>query len=324
MKAIVQDRYGSADVLELKTIDRPTAGDDQVLVNVHAAGLDQGVWHLMAGMPYLVRMAFGLRRPKMPVPGLDFAGVVEAVGAKVTGFQTGDEVFGSGQGAYAEFALAKAKDVLHKPTELSFEQAAAIPVSALAALHGLRDHGAVQPGQHVLVIGAAGGVGSYAVQIAKTFGAEVTGVCRTEKTDLVRKLGADHVIDYAKEDFTRGAERYDLILDTGGHRKVSHLRRALTERGTLVIAGSETDAKWTGGLGRAIRATLLSPLVRHRLKMYYSAVNQEDLRTVTDLVVSGKVTVPIDRTFPLSGAPDAIRYLRDGKVQGKVVITVQD
>lgn len=320
----MQDRYGSADVLELKTIDRPTAGDDQVLVRVHAAGLDQGVWHLMAGMPYLVRMAFGLRRPKMPVPGLDFAGVVEAVGAKVTGFQPGDEVFGSGQGAYAEFALAKAKDLLRKPAELSFEQAAVIPVSALAALHGLRDTGDVQPGQHVLVIGAAGGVGSYAVQIAKAFGAEVTGVCRTEKTDLVRKLGADHVVDYTKQDFTRGPERYDLILDTGGHRKVSHLRRALTERGTLVIAGSETDAKWTGGLGRAIRAVLLSPLVRHRLKMYYSAVNQEDLRTVTDLVVSGKVTAPIDRTFPLSGVPDAIRYLRDGKAQGKVVITVQE
>lgn len=319
----MQDSYGSADGLELRTIDRPTAGDDEVLVEVHAAGLDQAVWHLMAGLPYLARMAVGLRRPKMPVPGLDFAGVVNAVGAKVTGFQPGDEVFGSGQGAYAEYALAKAKHLLHKPAELSFEQAAAIPVSALAALHGLRDTGNVQPGQHVLVIGAAGGVGSYAVQIAKAFGAEVTGVCRTEKADLARKLGADHVVDYTKEDFAAGLERYDLILDTGGHTKVARLRRALTERGTLVIAGSETDGKWFGGLGRPIRAVLLSPLVRHRLKMYYSAVNQEDLRTVTELVVSGKVSPAIDRTFPLHAAPDAIRYLRDGKVRGKVVIAVR-
>src|SRR5919106_4593185 len=235
MKAIVQDRYGSADVLELGQVDQPVPGDDEVLLRVHAAGVDPGVWHLMTGLPYFVRvMGFVLRRPKFRVRGRDVAGHVEAVGTNVTHFKSGDEVFGICDGSFAEFATAKEVALAPKPAHLSFEQAAAVPISGITALQGIRDKGRVKPGQKVLIIGAAGGVGSFAVQLSKAFGAEVTGVCSTTKLDLVRSIGADHVIDYTRDDFAEGAQRYDVILDIAGNRSLSHLRRALTARGTLV------------------------------------------------------------------------------------------
>jgi NADPH:quinone reductase-like Zn-dependent oxidoreductase len=237
-KAIVQDRYGSPDVLELKEIERPSVGEQDVLVRVHAAGVEQGVWHLMAGLPYLVRvMGFGLRAPKIPVRGMDVAGVVEAVGGSVTGLRPGDEVFGTCDGSFAEYARTEEERLAPKPANLSFEQAAAVPISGCTALQGLRDSGELRAGQRALIVGAGGGVGTFAIQLARAFGAEVTGVCSTAKLDLVRSLGADAVIDYTREDFTEGGEQYDLILDTAGRRKLSDLRRALTRRGTLVIVG---------------------------------------------------------------------------------------
>jgi NADPH:quinone reductase-like Zn-dependent oxidoreductase len=237
MRAIVQDRYGPTEVLELRDIPRPAPGDDEVLIGVHAAGVDRGVWHLMTGRPYLVRPAFGIRGPRTPVPGMDLAGVVEAVGARVTRFAPGHEVFGVGKGAFAQYATAPAGKLAHKPARLSFEQAGVLGISGLTALQALRDHGRVRAGQRVLVVGASGGVGTYAVQIAKAHGAEVTGVSSTAKVDLVRSLGADHVIDYHRDDFADGARRYDVILDIGGNSTLTRLRRALTPTGTLVIVG---------------------------------------------------------------------------------------
>ncbi len=243
MKAIVQDTYGTTDVLELRDINKPEIAEDEVLVRVKAAGVDRGVWHLMTGLAYPIRLAgYGLRAPKTPVPGSDLAGVVEAVGNEVTRFQPGDEVFGIGKGAYAEYARARESKLAPKPENLSFEQAAVVAISGLPALQGLRDHGRLTPGQQVLIIGASGGVGSYAVQLAKAFGAEVTAVCSTTKVDLVRSLGADHVIDYTRDDFAEGKQRYDVILDIGGNSSLSQLRRALTPKGTLVIAGGEGAA----------------------------------------------------------------------------------
>jgi NADPH:quinone reductase-like Zn-dependent oxidoreductase len=262
MKAIVQDEYGSPDVLELEDIDKPVVKDNEVLVRVDAAGVDPGVWHLMAGLPYVIRiMGFGFRAPKTRVLGTDVAGRVEAVGRDVTEFQPGDEVFGSCDGSFAEYATAREDRIVPKPANLTMEQAAAVPASALTALQGLRDQGQIQPGQKVLIIGASGGVGTYAVQLAKAFGAEVTGVCSTTKVDMVRSIGADHVIDYTRDDFAKGAQLYDLILDTAGNRSLSHLRRALTPQGTLVIVGAETGGRWLGGSDRQIRALMLSPFV---------------------------------------------------------------
>ncbi len=323
MKAITQDRYGSADVLALKEIDKPVAQDDEVLVRVHAAGVDAGVWHLMAGEPYLIRvMGYGLRRPKAPIRGLDVAGLVEAVGKDVTQFQPGDEVFGTCDGSFAEYACAHEDKLAPMPANLTFEQAAAVPISAFTALQGLRDKGQIQPGHKVLIIGAAGGVGSFAVQLAKSFGAEVSGVCSTTKVDLVRSIGADHVIDYTRDDLADGVEFYDLILDTAGNRSLSHLRRALTPRGTLVIVGGEGGGRWFGGIDRQLRALLLSPFVRQRLLMFISTENKEDLLVLKELIEAGKVTPVIDRTYPLSETPDAIGYLAQGHARGKVVITV--
>ena len=246
-------------------------GDDEVLVRVHAAGVDQGVWHVMAGLPYPIRLAgYGIRAPKNPVPGADLAGVVEAVGKDVTRFQPGDEVFGIGKGSFAEYARAREDKLAPKPANLSFEQAAAVAISGLTALQGLRDHGNVRPGQKVLIIGASGGVGTYAVQMAKAFGAEVTGVCSTAKVDLVRSIGADHVIDYTREDFAEGKQRYDVILDIGGNSSLSRLRRALTPKGTLVIVGGETGGRWLGGFDRQLRARLLSPFVGQTLTTFIS------------------------------------------------------
>jgi NADPH:quinone reductase-like Zn-dependent oxidoreductase len=325
MKAIVQDEYGTApeDVLRVAEVARPTIGDDDVLVRVHAASVDMGTWHVMSGLPYPIRVAgFGLRRPGALNPGRSVAGTVEAVGGHVTGHEPGDEVYGTCDGAFAEYARALAGRLAPKPANLSFEQAAAVPVSALTALQAVRDKARVQAGQTVLIVGASGGVGTFAVQIAKAFGAEVTGVCSTPKVDLVRALGADHVVDYTREDFADGEQRYDAILDIGGNRRLSHLRRALTPRGRLVIVGGETDGRWLGGSDRQLRALLLSPLVRQSLGTFVSSENSEDLSVLRDLVESGAVAPAIERTYPLAEVPAAIRHIREGRARGKLVITV--
>jgi NADPH:quinone reductase-like Zn-dependent oxidoreductase len=324
MKAIVQDVYGSADVLELRDIDKPVIGDRDILVRVRAAGLDPSVWHLMSGLPYLVRvMGFGLRRPKQQVRGWDVAGTVEAVGGQVTRFNPGDEVFGSCDGSFAEYARAVEDKVVAKPATVSFEQAAALPTSAVTAVQALRDKGRLATGQHVLVIGAAGGVGTFAVQIAAAMGAKVTGVCSTTKMDLVRSIGADDVIDYTGDDFTDGTRRFDLILDTAGNRPLAALRRALTPAGTLVIVGGEGGGPWLAGLQRNIGAGLLTPLVKQRLVGLFARASRADLQYVRELVEAGKVTPVIDRTFRLTEAPEAVRYLQHGRTRGgKVVITV--
>jgi len=323
MKAIVQDTYGSADVLELRDIGTPEIAAGEVLVRVRAAGVDRGVWHLMTGLPYPVRLAgYGLRAPKTPVPGTNIAGVVEAVGHEVTRFQPGDEVFGFGKGAFAEYACAPENKLAPKPANLTFEQAAAVAVSGLTALQGLRDHGRVQSGQTVLITGASGGVGTFAVQLAGVFGAQVTGVCSTTKADLVRSIGADHVIDYTREDFADGKQRYDVILDIGGNPSLSRLRRALAPKGTLVIAGGETPGRWLGGTDRQLRALLLSRFVDQKLTTFICRENHEDLLALKELIEAGKVTPVIDRSYPLSEAAKAIRYLEQGHARGKVVITV--
>jgi NADPH:quinone reductase-like Zn-dependent oxidoreductase len=324
VKAIVQDVYGSADVLELRDIDRPVIGDRDVLVRARAAGLDPSVWHLMSGLPYLVRvMGFGLRRPKQQVRGWDVAGTVEAVGGQVTRFKPGDEVFGTCDGSFAEYARAAEDKVVAKPANISFEQAAALPTSAVTAVQALRDKGRLAAGQHVLVIGAAGGVGTFAVQIAAAMGAKVTGVCSSTKMDLVRSIGTDDVIDYTIDDFTDGRRRFDLILDTAGNRPLAALRRALTPAGTLVIVGGEGGGPWLAGMQRNIGAGLLTPLVKQRLVGLFAKANAADLEYVRELVEAGKVTPVIDRTFRLAEAPDAVRYLQQGETRGgKVVITV--
>ena len=325
MKAIVQDTYGSTDVLEFRDVDRPVPTDNEVLVRVHAAGLDRGVWHVMTGLPYMIRLvvpSLGLRKPKVPVRGMDLAGRVEAVGSKVTRFRPGDEVFGWCDGSYAEYACAAEDHVTAKPANLGFQQAAAVPISGFAALQALRDVGHVQPGQRVLVIGAAGGVGSFAVQLAKAFGGEVTGVCRTSRVGLVGSLGADQVVDYTRQDVTDGTRQWDLIIDTGGHRSLSRLRRALTPNGTLVIVGSERRGRWLGGFDRQLRALALSRVVGQRLRMLSSTPRQQDLQVLRELIEAGKLTPLIDRTFPLREVPQAIRYLIEGHPAGKIVITV--
>ena len=323
MQAITQNRYGTVpeDVLRLERIARPGLAAGEVLVQVRAAGVDRGTWHLMAGQPYLMRLlGFGFRGPKNRVPGLDVAGTVVAVGPEVTRFAAGDEVFGIARGSFAEYAAAREDKLVRKPAGLSFEQAAVVAVSGLAALQGLRDAGRIRPGQKVLIIGASGGVGSYAVQLAKAFGAEVTGVCSTAKADLVRSIGADHVIDYTRADFADGRQQYDLILDIGGGSRLRRLRRALTPRGTLVIAGSE-GGRWTG-VGRQLRALMLSPMVSQRLTMYISGHRQADLEALRQLTEAGQVTPVIDRTWPLAGAPEAIRRLAAGQARGKIAITI--
>jgi NADPH:quinone reductase-like Zn-dependent oxidoreductase len=323
MKAIVRDEYGSPDVLELRDIDKPEIGDDEVLVRVHAAGVDRGVWHVMTGLPYPIRLAgYGLRVPKNPVIGSDVAGVVEVLGKNVSRFQSGDEVFGIGKGSYAEYVCAREDKLAHKPANLTSEQAAVVAISGLTALQGLRDHGRLEPEQKVLVIGASGGVGTFAVQLAKAFGAHVTGVCSTTKVDMVRSIGADHVIDYTREDFAEGDQRYDLILDIGGNSSLSRLRRALTPKGVLVITGGEGGGRWLGGTDRQLRALMLSPFVDQKLGTFVSKENHEDMIVLKELIEAGKVTPVINRTYPLSEVPEAIRYLEEGHAQGKVVITV--
>src|SRR5690349_5195082 len=325
MTAIVQDRYGSAPegLFRLVEIDRPVVGDGEALVRVHAASVDRGTWHIMAGLPYPIRLAgFGLRRPKYANPGRSLAGTVEAVGAAVTGFAVGEAVFGVGDATFADYAPARPDKLAAKPANLTFEQAAAVPVSGLTALQAVRDHGRIQADDQVLVIGASGGVGSSAVQIAKAFGAEVTGVCSTAKVDSVRALGADHVIDYTREDATDGRHRYDVVLDTGGNGRLSRLRRALTPTGRLVIVGGETDGRWLGGSDRQIRATLLSVFIGQKLGTFVASEKAADLSALRELIEAGAVTPAVDRTYPLTGVAAAIRHLLDGRARGKLVVSI--
>ena len=325
MKAVVQDDYGSApeDLLRFAEVAKPSMGDDEILVRVRATSVDRGTWHLMAGLPYAMRLAgFGLRRPKALNPGRSLAGTVESVGKDVTGFQTGDDVYGAATGVFAEYAVAGAARLALKPANLSFEQAAAVPISGMTALQAVRDQARVQAGQKVLIIGASGGVGTFAVQIAKAFGAEVTGVSSTAKMDLVRGLGADHVVDYTTDDIADGEHRYDVILDIGGNRRLSHLRRALTPHGRLVIIGGETGGRWIGGFDRGIRGQLLSPFVSQKLGSLMASENSEDLIVLRGLLEAGTITASIDRTYPLGDAAAAIRHMIDGHARGKVVITV--
>jgi NADPH:quinone reductase-like Zn-dependent oxidoreductase len=320
MRAIVQDAYGSADVLRLAETDKPAIAANEILVQVRAAGVDRGTGHLLAGQPYLMRIiGFGLTRPKQRVPGLDVAGTVVAVGSGATRFRPGEDVFGIAQGSFAEYAAAREDKLARKPPGISFEQSAVVAVSGLAAIQGLQA-GGVQAGQKLLIIGASGGVGTYAVQLAKAFGAEVTGVSSTGKVDLVRSIGADHVIDYTQEDFADGVHRYDLILDIGGNSPLSRLRRALAPKGTLVIVGGE-GPKWTG-VGRQLRALALSPFVGQRLTFFVSKHRQADLETLGRFIEAGQVTPMVDRTYPLAEVPDAIRHLEAGQARGKIAITI--
>jgi NADPH:quinone reductase-like Zn-dependent oxidoreductase len=324
MKAIVQSSYGSADVLQLRDVDRPSIKDDEVLVEVRAAGVDPGVWVLMTGRPYAVRLGFGLRRPKVAARGRDAAGVVAAVGARVTRFRPGDEVYGTClSGSFAEYARTPEPRLAVKPANLSFAQAAAVPVSGVTALQAVRDVAQVRPGQRVMVIGAAGGVGSYAVQLARALGAHVTGVCGPDKASLVRSLGAEDVIDYTRSEVDSGGVRYDVIIDTAGNRPLSRLRRALAPRGTLaIVGGGHADAPVLGGLDRLLRAGLLSMVVGQRLRGVMARENAGDLDELRRLIEAGSVTPVIDRTYPLADAADAMRYLAQGHPAGKVVVTV--
>ena len=325
MRAVTQDRYGSSDILELSTVDEPTIGADEVLIEVAAAGVDRGVWHLVTGRPYLVRLAgYGITKPKTPVPGLDVSGRVVAVGDQVTRFQVGDEVFGIAVGAYAELAAAKEEKLAHKPSALSFEEAAAAAISGITALQAVADVGELQAGQSVLVIGASGGVGSYAVQLAKALGAVVTGVASRRKTDLVRSLGADHAIDYAEADYLDGRIHYDLIVDIGGLNSVTRLRRALKKTGTLVIVGGEGGGRLTGGIGRQLRAKLLSPFVPQRLTFFISTEHSSYMERLGQFMEQGDVTPAVGRRYRLEEAPEAIADLEAGRTRGKSVIVVRE
>ena len=324
MRAVTQRAYGSSDVIEVATVDRPAFADDEVLIEVVAAGLDRGVWHLMAGRPYLIRvMGFGLTRPKNPVLGMDVAGRVVEVGDGVTRFAVGDEVFGIGRGTYAEYAAAKESKLVHKPEGVTFEQAAASAISGITALQALTTVGRLEPGQHVLVIGASGGVGSFAVQLAKALGATVTGVASTGKLDAVRSLGADHVIDYTQQGIDDGDQRYDLIIDTGGRNTLSRLRRALTPSGTLVIVGGEGGDRLTGGFGRQLRAALLSPFVTQRLTFFMSSESQEHIEGLAEHMASGTVAAAVSEQYTLEEVPQAIQAMEAGRLTGKAAIKVR-
>jgi NADPH:quinone reductase-like Zn-dependent oxidoreductase len=321
MRAVVQTGYGDTDVLQVAEVPMPTISDDEVLVRVHAAGLDRGTWHLMTGTPYAVRLALGLRAPRKPVAGRDVAGVVVQVGADVTRFAVGDEVFGICNGAFADYAAVRESKLAHKPASSSFAEAATLGISGTTALRAVVDAGRIVAGSKVLVIGASGGVGSYAVQIAHSLGADVTGVCSTSKVDLVRALGADHVVDYTREDFATGEHRYDVVLDIGGSSRVPHLRRALTPRGTVVLVGGEGGGSITG-MGRQLAAAALSPFVRQRLTLLTPKESSESLERLASLVDDGSVSPVIDSTYALADVGAAMRHLESGRVGGKVAITV--
>ncbi|HJT90847.1 MAG TPA: NAD(P)-dependent alcohol dehydrogenase, partial [Mycobacterium sp.] len=322
MQAIVRERYGNAEVLRYAQVTRPQGGDNEVVLRVQAAGLDRGTWHMMTGKPYLGRLVFGLPRPKNPVLGIDVAGTVVAVGAAATRFTVGEVVFGFGTGTFAEYAVAREDKLARKPGNLSSTQAAVVPVSAVTALQALDAAGGVTPGQAVLVIGASGGVGSYAIQLAKALDTEVTAVASTAKLDLVRSLGADHVIDYTSDDFADGKRRYDVILDIAGNPTLSRLRRALTPTGTAVIVGGENGGSFSGGMNRQLRGLAQSLFARQRLTSFIAKQRSSDLERLTDLIETGGLTPSIDRTYALEQVPAAMRHLADGKARGKVAITV--
>jgi len=321
MKAIIQDKYGPPDVLRLKDIDTPVVKDDEVLVRVRAAAVNIGDWHLLRGTPYVMRMAVGLFKPKHEVPGLDVAGQVEAVGQNVKLLRPGDDVFGWCKGAFAEHACAGEDNFLSKPANLTVEQSATVGDSAFTALNAVRDQGKVQPGHEVLINGASGGVGTFAVQIAKAFGAKVTGVCSTRNVDLVRSIGADEVIDYTQDDFCRSRQRYDVMLDLVGSRSLSECRRALTPSGTYVLVGVADMGRWFG-LTRQLKVLSLSRLVRQRMRVFIVRHNRDDLAVLKELVEAGKVAPVIDRRYELSETPEALRYQGEGHAQGKIVIAV--
>jgi NADPH:quinone reductase-like Zn-dependent oxidoreductase len=322
MRAIVYHNYGSPDVLQCEEIEKPTAGDDEVLIKVRAASVNPLDRHLMRGEPYIIRAMTGLGKPKTTRPGVDLAGQVEAVGRNVTQFQPGDEVFGGSRGTFAEYVCADENELALKPANLTFQQAATVPVAAISALQGLRDKGRIQPGQKVLINGAAGGVGTFAVQIAKSFGADVTGVCSTRNVDLVRSIGADHVFDYTREDFTQSGQQYDLLFDCVGNRSLSACRRIMTPKGIYVVVGGPAG-RWIGPLAPFLRALLVSPFVSQSLVMFLASTNKEDLVVLKELIEDKKVTPVIDRCYTLSEVPDAIRYLEEGHARGKVAITLE-
>jgi NADPH:quinone reductase-like Zn-dependent oxidoreductase len=324
MKAIAQDRYGEADVLEFGDVQEPVVREHDVLIRVRAAGAGPDVWHIMAGKPYMARPMLGWARPKIRIRGWDVAGTVETVGAAVTQFGPGDEVMGTAErGSFAEFAVAPADKLVRKPERLSFEQAAAVPVSGTTAIQALRDKGRVQPGQSVLVIGAGGGVGTFTVKIAKAMGATVTGVASTSKLDLLRSIGADDVIDYTREDFTDGSRTWDVIVDTAGRRPLRELRRALTPKGRLVVVGGDGGGRWTGGFFRGmLRGPIVSIFIGQSLGGINAKVTKEDLRALSELIEAGSITPVVDRTFDLVAAADAVRYLAEGHAAGKIVVTI--
>jgi NADPH:quinone reductase-like Zn-dependent oxidoreductase len=322
MKAIVYHRYGSPDVLEYKEIETPAPEDDQVLIEVRAASVNPIDWHFMRGTPYVARIISGLRKPKHRRLGADVAGRVEAVGRNVTRFKPGDEVYGTCRGTFAEYACAPDRALALKPDNATFEQAAAVPVAAFSALQSLRK-GRIQPGHKVLINGAAGGVGTFAVQIAKSFGAEVTGVCSTRNVEMVRSIGADRVIDYTRHNFTEGYEHYDIIVDCIGNHSLSVFRRVLKAKGSYIMIGGPTG-RWFRPMDRGIRALLLSPFVSQKLAMFLARSSKDDLAVLRDLIEAGKVTPVIDRYFGLSEVPRAIRYLEEGHARGKVVITIKE
>jgi NADPH:quinone reductase-like Zn-dependent oxidoreductase len=310
-------------VLKLEDIEMPTPADDQVLVKVHAAAVNPLDFHYMHGTPYLMRLDSGVGTPKNTRLGVDFAGTVEAIGKNVTRFHPGDEVFGGRTGAFGEYVTVREdRNIVPKPASVTFEQAASVPVAAITALQALRDKGKIQAGQKVLINGASGGVGTFAVQIAKSFGADVTGVCSTKNLDMVRKIGADHVIDYTKEDFTQGEQRYDLIVDTVGTHSLLDYRRVLNPQGNMVIVGGPVDNWLIGMIGTLAYAKILSPFVSQKFGMMLAELNPNDLRIIGDLMQSGKITPVIDKTYPLSEVPEALRYLEQGHARGKVVISV--
>jgi len=326
MQAIVQPAYGSPEVLERRAIARPVVGDGDVLVRVHAASVNAADWHLVRGMPYIIRAAgsrtgFGLRRPTSSVLGLSMAGVVDAVGKDVTELRPGDAVYGEHPGAFADYLRAPEGVLAPMPSNLTFEEAAAVPLAATTALQGLRDHGHVGPGTTLLINGASGGVGHFAVQIAKAFGAQVTGVCSTRNVEMVRSLGADHVVDYTREDFTTGQRPYDVILDLVGNRSLSELRRALTPTGTLLISHG-AGGRWVGPTGTILRAVMTSPFISQRLGSFVAKPIKADLVVLKDLIEAGKIRPVIDRTYPLSEVAEAVRHVETGHARGKVVITI--
>lgn len=322
MKAIVYTNYGSSNILQLKELEKPIPKDNEVLLKVHTASVNPLDWHFMRGTPYVLRIQAGMLKPKNNRLGVDVAGTVESVGKDVTEFKPGDEVFGGCVGAFAEYVCATEKAFVIKPNNVTFKQAAAVPIAAFTALQGLRDQGQIQPGQKVLINGAAGGVGTFAVQIAKSFGAIVTGVCSTRNVEMVRSIGADHVIDYTLEDFTRSEQQYDLIFDAVGNHSLTDCRRVLDSNGTLVLVGGPDKGRFLGPLSRSIRALVLSRFVREKMVMLFAVRKKADLHIIQELLSSGKITPVIDKCYTLNNVPEAIRYLEEGHAQGKVVINV--